>query len=503
MHLFSLDEIIEATGGIRVGVFSESMTEELSVRSVSTDTRLIEPESLFIALVGERFNGHDFCRQAFEKGALLQLISDERMLPQGAVGILVQDTLTALHDLARAYRRKLACKVIAVTGSVGKTSTREMLNASLSGSMRTHATKNNLNNEIGLPLTILSAPVDTELLILEMGMRMRGEILSLTKIAEPDIAIITNIGVSHIERLGSQQEILLAKTEICEGLTGDKLLLVNGDDRLLTEYIRAAQNQPNPAGRKWKSVGVTSLKPVHLPKENFDYADLAVIATNLRCDSDATIFSAGYSTKGESGSTDLGEFYIPCVGEHHVKNALFSICCALHLGIDVEDVKKGLLTYTPTGSRGRIIHTENYLIYDDAYNASPESMAAAFESVRMIAGERRKIAAIGGILELGAHASEQHYQVGIQAAQSGMDQVFVCGDNRKEVESGIQSINPRLPVKTFETRDKLTDALLDELKPGDVVLVKASHAFEMEKVVESILSFESRTNYSSRKEDQA
>ena len=147
MHLFSEREIIEATGGIRVGALSACKADELSVCSVSTDTRCIETGALFIALVGERLNGHDFCRRALEKGALLQLISDERMLPPGAAGILVQDTLAALHALARAYRRKLACKVIAVTGSVGKTSTREMLYASLSESLRTHATKYNLNND--------------------------------------------------------------------------------------------------------------------------------------------------------------------------------------------------------------------------------------------------------------------------------------------------------------------------------------------------------------------
>jgi UDP-N-acetylmuramoyl-tripeptide--D-alanyl-D-alanine ligase len=335
-----------------------------------------------------------------------------------------------------------------------------------------------------------------------MGMRMRGEILTLTRIAEPDIAIITNIGVSHIERLGSRHEILLAKLEICEGLTGDKVLLINGNDRLLTDYIMSAQNQPGSADRKWKTLGVTSLTSSESGEDDLRFADLSVEVTKCCCLGSGTTFSVSYRAGTESGTSDLGEFFVPCVGEHHVKNALFSICCAMYFGIDAADVKKRLLSYVPTGSRGRMIQTESYLIYDDAYNASPESMAAAFESVRMIAGKRRKIAAIGGILELGIYAPEQHYQVGVNAAQSGMDLIFVCGENREDVKAGAQFVCPELPVRIYKTRDELTAALLDELLPGDAILVKASHAFEMGKVAEAIVSSENSASASSRKEDR-
>ena len=481
MRLFTESEILEATGGILIGTERPDTNDIRVVDSVSTDTRSLEPGALFVALVGERFDGHTFCQTAYEKDASLFLISDEHMLPEGAAGILVADTLLALHALARAYRRKIGCKVIAVTGSVGKTSTREMLFAALSHSFRTHATKHNLNNEIGMPLTILSAPSDTELLIVEMGMRMRGEIRTLTRIAEPDIAIITNVGVSHIERLGSQKEILLAKMEICEGLTGDKILLINGDDNLLTDY---AQNEPD---KKWDCLGATAIVK---SSEELAFADMAASVFDMHTTENETAFSVMFRDSKKTKSYSLGEFQLPCPGVHHVKNALFSIMCAGCLGVSMEDVKKGLLSYKPAGSRGRMIQTANYLIYDDAYNASPESMAAAFESVRLIAAGRRKIAAVGGMLELGSFSPVQHFKVGEAAAKSGMDMLFVCGDFREDVKAGAVSVNPGLPVLLFETRDDLTDSLLHTLCRDDVVLIKASHAFEMEKITQAIIEAE-------------
>jgi len=481
MWLFTEREILDVTGGIRIGARTPDDGELRAVYSVSTDTRTLKPGALFVALVGERFDGHVFCQTAFEKDASLFLISDEHMMPGESAGILVPDTLLALHALARAYRRKLGCKVIAVTGSVGKTSTREMLYAALSHAYRTHATKHNLNNEIGLPLTILTAPSDTELLIVEMGMRMRGEIQTLTRIAEPDMAVITNVGVSHIERLGSQEEILLAKMEICDGLYGDKVLLINGDDLFLTDYVQKTEE------KKWRELVATSLE---IPADGFGFADQAAGAFNMHTMESGTAFSVMYRDSRNAKAYDLGEFSLTCVGVHHVKNALFSIAAAMRLGVPLESVRNGLLSYKPTGSRGRMIQTARYLLYDDAYNASPESMAAAFESIRIIAAGRRKIAAIGGILELGSFAGELHYKVGEAAAKSGIDILFVCGDEREDVKAGALSVHPDLPVYLFETRDELTLVLMDTLRQGDVVLVKGSHAFEMDKIAQTIIESE-------------
>ena len=486
MWLFTEREILDATGGIRIGALTPDDGDLRVVYSVSTDTRTLEPGALFAALVGERFDGHAFCQTAFEKDASLFLISDEHMLPEESAGILVPDTLLALHALARAYRIKLACKVIAVTGSVGKTSTREMLYAALSHTYRTHATKHNLNNEIGLPLTILTAPPDTELLIVEMGMRMRGEIQTLTRIAEPDMAVITNVGVSHIERLGSQEEILLAKMEICDGLFGDKVLLINGDDPFLTEYVQRTSGK-SIKEKKWRELTATSLE---VPADGFGFADQAAGAFNMHTTEMGTAFSVMYRDSKNTEAYDLGEFSLSCIGVHHVKNALFAVAIAMRLGVPPDAVRKGLLSYKPTGSRGRMIQTASYLLYDDAYNASPESMAAAFESIRIIAAGRRKIAAIGGILELGSFAGELHYKVGEAAAKSGIDILFVCGDERDYVKKGALSVHPDMPVYLFESRDELTRALMDDLRQGDVVLIKGSHAFAMDKITQTIIESE-------------
>ena len=478
MMQFTERELLDVTGGAPVGTTADA-GETRTATSVSTDTRTVLKGALFVALKGERFDGHAFLAAALEKGASLVLISDLKALPAGASGILVPDTLIALHAIARAYRRKLGCKVVAVTGSVGKTSTREMLCAILSGSFRTHATKHNLNNDIGLPMTILTAPSDTELLIVEMGMRMRGEISTLTKIAEPDIAVITNIGVSHIERLGSREEILRAKMEICEGLTGDRYLLINGEDDYLPGYISGTDE------KKWDLLGVTALIS---GDDSFAFADRVVTASDYTADGAGTSFFVRYRSSPGETPVDLGTFHVGLTGIHHIKNALFSIAAAMHLGVPADKIREGLLSYKPVGSRGRTVYAGKILIYDDAYNASPESMAAAFESVRLLAAGRRKLAALGSILELGKHAAEEHYKVGISAVKSGMDMIFACGGNAADIKAGALSVCPDLPVRVFEDRESLTRDLLSEIRENDILLVKGSHAFEMGKVADAVMT---------------
>lgn len=480
MLMFSLEEILKVTGGVLVGHDADTSTSQEGCVAVSTDTRTIHAGDLFVALIGERFDGHSFLKTACENGCSIALISDSKMLPKTMTGILVRDTLIGLHDLARAYRRKLSAKVIAVTGSVGKTSTREMLLSAFSGSKRIHATKHNLNNEIGLPLTILSAPQDTELLLLEMGMRMKGEIEQLSMIAEPDVAIITNIGVSHIERLGSREAIRDAKLEICAGLKSDGVLLYSGNDELLPEYL-----MQNPMSN------VNSLgKVLDEGSRDDESADYAIRAIRVQTFHEMTSFLVEVRRSKNSEMEKLCEFVVPVPGKHHVRNAMFAILSAVILGIPMDSVAKGLTTFHPTGSRGRIIRTERYLLIDDAYNASPESMAAAFESLHLLAApeSRRKIAAIGGVLELGTFSKELHTKIGRSAASFGIDCLYVCGEDADCVREGAQMAAPNIYVKVFETREDLTAAILKEIRPGDAILAKGSHAFSMHKVIEEILA---------------
>ena len=477
--MFSLEEILQATGGIPITPPERLSASSSACFGISTDTRTIKTGDLFIALTGERFDGHAFISAAAEKGATIALISHREILPEGMTGVLVPDTLIALQALARAWRRKLPCHVIAVTGSVGKTSTREMLYYAFSKTLRTHATKKNLNNEIGLPMTILSAPRNTELLILEMGMRKRGEIEALTTVAEPDIAIITNIGVSHIERLGSREEIRDAKLEICSGFCHGGVLLYSGNDAYLTAYFRDNE----------KKIRFITGEALDEGTADSLSSDLAVRVKSVQCDHDITSFVVEARKPGETLMQQLERVTIPAVGLHHVKNAMFAILAALVLDIPVPSVILGLTDYHPAGSRSKIIRTGKYILIDDAYNASPESMKAAFSSLKLVASKekRRTVAALGCVLELGSYADKLHVSIGQAAAEAGVDYLYLCGDHAQSIADGARMVKPDIAVSVFPSRESLTDSLLKEIRPGDVILAKGSHAFAMEKVIEAIL----------------
>jgi UDP-N-acetylmuramoyl-tripeptide--D-alanyl-D-alanine ligase len=482
MAEFSIAEIVNAVGGEIVNR-SGLVEERLSIRGVSTDSRAVVEDDLFVALVGERFDGHYFCREVADKGVRIILLSKKDFLPESCVGILVKDTLKAYQDLAEYYRKRLGCKVIAVTGSVGKTSTREMITATISSVGKTHATTRNNNNEIGLPATILSAPQDTEVMVLEMGMRQKGEISLLTAIARPDIAVVTNVGVSHIERLGSREDILAAKMEICEGLNPDGILIINGDDPLLVNYAA------DPDHVKWRSLGAAVWTPSVCRRVQ---AEHCVHSDRVEMTEETTSFDAVITARGESEKSI--RIKLGTTGKHHIKNAMFSILCAYFLGADLDKVKMALQDYRPIGGRGKIIRTRNFTVCDDSYNASPESMAAAFDSIGVLAGERRKIAAIGGILELGSYSAELHDQVGASAAEAGIDRIYVCGEYADQVREGALARRPDMPVFVFNDRESLLGALLPDLKTGDVILVKASNAFAFDKVAAEIISFDGGPN---------
>jgi UDP-N-acetylmuramoyl-tripeptide--D-alanyl-D-alanine ligase len=478
MTEFTISEICAAVGGEIVNPSSLPATK-IRVRGVCTDSRAVIEDNLFVALVGERFDGHAFCREVADKGVRVFLLSERDFLPEVCVGIIVEDTLQAYQDLARYYRTRLGCKVIAVTGSVGKTSTREMIATAIGSTRKTYATRNNNNNEIGLPATILSAPQDTEVMVLEMGMRQKGEIALLTHIAKPDIAVVTHIGVSHIERLGSKEDILAAKMEICEGLEPEGVLIINGDDPLLADYVA------NTDQAKWKKLGAAVWTPTVCRRA---HAAFCVHSDRVEMTETTTSFDAVIAADGEPEKRIRID--LETTGRHHIKNAMFSVLCACFLGVDLERVRKALQGYQPMGGRGKIVRTKRFTVCDDAYNASPESMAAAFDSIGILAGERRKIAAIGGILELGSYAAELHRQVGESAAESGIDKVYVCGEYADRVREGAIALRPDMSVFVFDDRESLLSALLSDIETGDVILVKASHAFGFDRIASEIVRFD-------------
>jgi len=470
----SLREIASAVNGRSMN-YSGIADETIITKGISTDSRTVLPGNLFVALKGEKFNGHAYCNEARKKGAAVFLISDPQSLPEGAVGVITDDTLLGLQKLARHYRDRLDCVVVAVTGSVGKTSTREMIAAALSGSFKIHVTSMNFNNEIGLPSTILSAPADTQVLLLEMGMRQRGEIRLLSQIAQPDIAVITNIGTAHIELLGSPHSILSAKTEICEGLRDHGTLIINGDDKYLLEYVS------DPKRKKWERLGMAT----------FSHARPQEVITDYRIYADqVTMSRTGIALKAiveDSTCTESVQVAIQSFGKHQVKNALISLLCGYILGAKLSKIRDSLSRFTPPPGRGNIILTNHFTVVDDSYNASPESMEAAFESVRLMAGAKRKIAALGGMLELGPNSPELHFRVGASAAREGIDVLFACGDEVEFLVSGALSETPEMPVYTFKNTEDLSQALVHFLKNEDVVLIKASHAFGFERIAEAIV----------------
>lgn len=471
-RMFSLEEIISAVNGRLVIGSDCKMEEPVAVTGVSKDTRTIEPGQMYVALVGDNFDGHSFCSQALEKGASLLLVSDISYLPTKSLAVLVDDTRVALGLLARHYRFKIGAKVIAVTGSVGKTSTREMIAAGLSGTHKVYSTKANLNNDVGLPMTILSAPIDTEVLVLEMGMRLRGEISYLTSIACPDIAVITNIGFSHIERLGTQREILLSKFEITEGLVAGGVLAINGDDQILTEYALENITIANLIA----SSNITK----EASPNNFG---ICVKADDIKISPNETVFDIRIMT---ARSTQvIKDVRVNAPGVHHVRNATFAFICACALNSDFGKVREGIASYEPMAGRGEVLKGSRITVIDDAYNAAPESMELAFSNLDII-GKNRKIAVLGGMLELGDYAPMLHENIGRDAGTYRFDKIFLMGDNKDDFVRGLLSEDEDACYEVFENVSDLEKSLAEYITDGDTILFKASNAFGFQKLAGNI-----------------
>ena len=473
-RMFSFDEAVAAVGGTVVNR-KGALGGTIFITGVSTDTRTIEEGNIYIALKGENFDGHAFCQDAVDKGACAVIVSSATKVPSNAIGIVVKDTLKALGELATHYRFKLGCKVIAVTGSVGKTTTREIIRTALEPSFKVWSTKKNLNNEIGLPSTILSAPDDTRVLILEMGMRARGEIDYLTNIAHPDIAVITNVGYSHIGILGSREEIRAAKCEIINGLTDNGILLVNGDDRFLLDHARNIIPLNN---------GLVAISVEGEPREDLRNCHVCVNASNIR-ENDGMDFDVTISM-GERKVT-YENMHIALGGEHNVRNACFAVMCAHLLQGDMDKTREALASYAPMDGRGKTYHGSRYTVINDAYNASPESMTAAFANLDGTNPGSRKIAVLGGMLELGGASAELHEMTGRNCGKYKFDKIVVTGDDRAAFIKGLKSVRPDADVVSCADTDDVRKKITGIIRQGDTVLFKASHSFGFEKLAKEFI----------------
>lgn len=423
---------------------------ERSFLGASNDSRSIRPGQLFLALQGVR-DGHDFIPMALERGAAAVLCSRT----QGDYpAIVVEDVRKALGDIARQERKRLGMKVVGVTGSVGKSTTKEMIWQVLARKYRVEKTPVNHNNDIGMPMAVLEMPEGTQVAVLEMGMNHFREIAYLTSIARPDLAVITNIGTMHIEHLGSQEGILRAKLEILEGMAEDSPVILNGDDPLLWNV-------------RTERAGIT-----YFGVEN---TQCQVLATNVREETGGTAFQAIY---------DGGEIPVRLhiEGLHFVDDALAAVTVGLCVGVEPEQIRQALADFRNMEGRQELLNWNGCTIIQDYYNAGPESMAAALA----VLGKRqgRRIAVLGDMLELGSCTQAEHYRIGRIAVENA-DMVLAFGPNSSRVISGaITGGMPQNLAMAFEQPDRLAKKLKQVLQPGDVVLVKGSHGMHMEQILE-------------------
>ncbi len=430
-----LKNLIEWSGAKSFGA-----DETALITDVCTDSRKITPGCLFVALKGERFDGHSFLQQAFESGAAAVMGE----IPfEGGPYLQVKDTSQALLDLAAGYRSQFPIPIVAITGSVGKTTTKEMVAGVLSQKYCCLKTEGNFNNEIGVPLTLFRLEDCHEIAVLEMGMNHFGELSRLTKAARPNGVIINNIGMSHIENLGSREGILKAKLEILEGLQKDGVALLNGDD----DYL----NQASP-----------EVKVIRY-------------GSGENCDLRAEEIQGEQQLFSFTCKELPGRVTIPVPGRHNISNAMAAVGAGLLFGVPAELIKKGIEESQSVGMRMRTEKKDGITVILDCYNANPDSMRAGISVLKESEGNR-KIALLGDMLELGDYSEQAHFEIGQFA--SGLDGVFTVGKASEQIYRGAQ-----VPKKQhFETNEELCRFLSSYLSEGDTVLIKGSRGMKMEEI---------------------
>jgi UDP-N-acetylmuramoyl-tripeptide--D-alanyl-D-alanine ligase len=445
------------------GTIMHAQDHEKLIHGVTTDSRHIAAGSLFVPLVGERFDGHEFAAIGLAEGAGATLWQQDRGdQPDGAV-IVVSDTLEALQLLAKSYLKEIGCKVVGITGSNGKTTTKDMVAALLEKTYKVHKTVGNFNNHIGLPLTILGMSEDVDIVVLEMGMSGRDEIRKLSSIAQPDVAIITNIGESHLLQLGSRQEIALAKLEIVSGMKPDGLLIYHGDEPLIPPMLMDS-NMLKPTDLQTFTFGLNA--------NNDDYP------TGMMFHGKGIIFTSHIHQ--ESG-LDL-----PLLGRHNVLNCLAALAVARHFCVNEDDIREGLSHLQLTGMRiEQLVTTDGLTVLNDAYNASPTSVRAAIDVLQSMKGYRRKIAVLGDMLELGVQENEYHAEIGRYITTDKLDVLYTFGPLSTYTAVAARE---NLPSNVFAFTDKaeLIKHLKEQIHPKDIVLVKGSRGMKLEEVVNSL-----------------
>lgn len=446
MKPFTLKKAAKAVGGTASG--------EAKLCGVSIDSRTVKDGELYVALIGENFDGHSFAESAVKNGAAAVMISHD--IGVDCPKIKVENTESALMKLASWYRDRFDIPVVGLTGSVGKTTTKEMICAVLGSEKKTMKTQGNLNNQIGVPRTLFTIEEDTEAAVVEMGMDNRGQISALSRCVKPTAAVITNIGVSHMENLGSREGILAAKLEILDGLQDGAPIFLNGDD----PYLMSAEITDRPV----IYYGINN-KPCNYKAEN------------IEADGQKTEFDIIYDGKSQ-------HIVIPTIGKHNVYNATAAFAVGMYFGIKPENAAKGLLSYEPSGMRQRLNNVGGITFIEDCYNASPDSVRAALNTLSDMKNER-KIAVLGDMLELGSVSEDAHRDSGIYAAKKKTDVVLTYGERSAATAQSAKEMGVEIS-KSFLSQEDLADYLVKILKPGDAVLFKASRGMKLENVIKAV-----------------
>ena len=432
---------------------------------VVLDSRKVEKDFIFIATKGERVDGHDFIPQVMEKGALAvvcEKVPEDERIPY----ILVEDSFQALKDIAEYYRQQLSVKVVGITGSVGKTSTKEFIAGVLSEKYKVLKTEGNFNNEVGLPLTVLRIKEEHEVAVLEMGISNFGEMHRLSKIAKPDVCVMTNIGQCHLEFLGTREGILKAKSEIFDFANEKAAVFVNGDDDMLITV-------PERNGKVPTRFGLSEANDVYAT----DVENRGLFGSEAKI-----------HIKKEDGSEECFAVSVPLPGGHMVYNALAAAGVANELGLTTGQIQAGISAVKPVGGRSNIIRAEKYTLIDDCYNANPVSMEAAIDLLSMAL--TRKVAILGDMFELGENSDALHERVGKYAVEKDVDMLLCVGENSKFMYDAAQKKKEELLKDTklhyFATREDLESVVESLLERKDTVLIKASHGMGFDTVVKKL-----------------
>lgn len=449
MEQITVKEILEATGGRLLCGSPDTPLDHVSI-----DSRTMKGNDLFVPLVGEKVDAHRFIGQAFDNGAAATFTSEHDVMEDNRPWIRVSDTKRALQALGAWYRRRLKLPLVGITGSVGKTTTREMVACALSARYRVYKTPANHNSQVGVPITMTEISGQDEIGVIELGMSEPGELTVIAGIAQIQMAVITNIGITHIEQLGSQENIFREKLSIQDGLTEHGILFLNGDDELLK-----------------KTTARDGFETIYYGTgENCHYR-----AVDVRLENGYPVFTAV-----------CGDEQVPVrlkvMGTHNVANAMVSLAVASVCGIPMEAAAKQLAEFTGFQNRQQIYHTGGMTIIDDTYNASPVSMKAGLEVLNSIEHSRRRVAVLADMKELGPDSPRYHYEIGTYIAAHPVDKVAVLGELAKEITRGVREQAPHILVYEFMDREPLVEWLKTELREGDAVLFKGSNSMELGKV---------------------